>query len=242
MSNDPLSSVSIDKKALHHLKPFIIFISVCSVIIGAYLYYDHQEQAKKSQIQAQLQQEQKAKQALQQRTADKFETLLNNLLADIQKTAQHYKKNRQVLTELILPKNLKKTSFIEDNYALMERLILNLNGDMDEIIARFEKADENVKLFLGAIPEDSNYGDEIRERWNKTQQDYVENYLSFFKREAVLLAQYRLIMQFIYNYRSRVTYEANTNQLRFTTPQLNAQYKALNNSLDELMSNEAKKP
>ena len=207
----------------------IIVVMALTGWVGRSVWHKTQAQKEEARLERILQEQQHAKQKAQ---AEKIESVLNQLLADMRIQADAYKKERKLLSELIQPQNLAQPDYRTENLVVMERLVPALRGAMDKMMLAFEKADHDFK----AIIEDRSPTSRqlLSQEWQEMTQVHIQTYVDFFALEEELINAHLVLMKFYTDYNDDITYDAEKEQLIFTNQKTANQHKALREEIKSL--------
>lgn len=153
------------------------------------------------------------RQAENDELAQGFEDVLNGLLDNVQAKVLAYKRARKVLTEIVQPVNLARLDNMDENIAMMDRIIPDLRGKMDGIMLAFETADGQVKALLNGVEAESQA--KLLKTWTDTRSGYANDYLAFFELEEQVIDAHRALMAFYQQAAGQFVYAAETDLLVF---------------------------
>lgn len=145
-----------------------------------------------------------------------FEGLLNGFLREVDQGVFDYKKERQVLVEMLKPDSLRFPEYVAENYDTAGQIVLSLNKRMDAVLGMFSAADQKVKDRLLQEPESSR--DRILARWDNLVLTHGGFYQVYFANEKEMLGVYLELMEFYYQKRMEFGVDVDMDKIVFKNP------------------------
>jgi hypothetical protein len=200
------------------------------LIIGGGYYMDIRKIQKEQAIAAAI----AAEKAEAERIAlnKKFETVINELLGEIQKNMAQYKTRRDLVAGLIQPENNPEPVYTLENYKFMAEVIPDLYAQMDRIMKIFEAAEKSIYALIEKESENSRQS--IITAWGKIKTAQIANYTAYFTSEQDILGAYMDLMKFYAEKRGVSAYDPGARIIVFRDPADNARAEELRRIIDEL--------
>lgn len=180
-------------------------------------------------------QEQK-RQEIHQSVEKQFEGMLNTFLKDLASKSSSYKDSRKALGDLIKPENIREEAFLEENKAFAENLILEMEGQMDGIIASFDKADQEIKALLSTNPGVDEQV--ILNKWKSVKDERMENYMSFFLLEKDYLKKHIDILELLIRSKGQFQIDVINNTIVFNNERAETLYRQYLADMDNITQQE----
>lgn len=145
---------------------------------------------------------------------EKFEFILGRFVKDVAEEANEYKKQRQVLPQLIHPAGLTNPEYIAENAALMEDTAKKLREQIITVMGVFDQAEDDIELLLTYQTEET--AEDIRARWKELKEKQTVLYVDFFSYEEDIIAAYQNLMNFYAENAEEIHYDGETERLVFS--------------------------
>ncbi|MDH5722490.1 MAG: hypothetical protein OEY94_04100 [Alphaproteobacteria bacterium] len=217
----------------------IIFILICG--FGGFILY--QKHAQKQQLTAQHIAEEKVQSsAVNQASLEerkerykKFEIILNGLLRDVGTQAKLYKKQRNVLKEILDPYNFKTPNDAAQSYkAFVEIIMPGLRNQADNVMGVFDTYQTHVEETLKDIPDEKK--EVFLRKWNTMIKDKIEEFILFFQKEEKILEAYKNLLEFYYKNSNTYVFKEENEKIIFLDEHAKTKETALTLEIQTLLS------
>ncbi|MCB9982296.1 MAG: hypothetical protein H6861_01300 [Rhodospirillales bacterium] len=186
---------------------------------GGYILLQNHEQKQaeieqvKAEEEARLAEEAQRNAEEQKALLQSFEDFLNTFLGDIYAEVQEYKQARKVMEELRKPSNLTSPEYVAENTSMAESTLMSLQLQMDDIMARFEKAGTELQPLIEHLNEDGQA--HVREIWNAVRKENAEKFMAFFASDQEALRAELKLMEFYNDYADILHADAENERILF---------------------------
>ncbi len=161
---------------------------------GAYLFHVQQEkQAAEEARQIRILKIQEDRAHIQ----ELFDNYLNALITDLRTKTIKYKKNRDVLKEMVNAYNFETTEFSKENLRIFNETIAPaLRQNASDIITTFETYSAHLNQDLGKAENEIKVI--FKKEWTAMTTKQLESYVTFFTKEEKKLQAYGDLITFYY--------------------------------------------
>lgn len=214
----------------------IIAIGFAVIAGGLALAGGYSYMQKQAQIQAAIDAQRAAEQAIEDEKAKarhEFDILLNQMLDELATQAQNYRKQRIILKESIHPQNFETPKYAAESYSVfISDIAPALRKSADQIINIFAVYDEKAKQVLETMRAD--VAQTLLAQWKDMQKEQLTAYVEFFTKEDRLIAANQDLIKFYATNPNSYTYNPDTDSLDFQTNDAAMQEKNLRDAIKAL--------
>lgn len=166
--------------------------------------------------------------ALQEQFAD----FLKIFLDDVEKGMKAYRDERRVLVDALRVENLREPAYVDENYALVKKIIPSLQDKMDYVASIFEAAEIRVNELLTNQPEDIRLA--ALQKWDELKHTQGKVYADYFTVETALLKAYEDLIEFYLVKKGQYSFNIETGEMEFKNADDAAQEKRLRQDIKVL--------
>lgn len=212
----------------------ILLVLIGAAVVGIFAYQQMLASAEKAKREAEerARVEQQAK--MDETRKHKMEDLLGGFVRSVATLAQDYKAKRKVLKELVNPKNLATPAYVDENARLMQTLIPELQGRMDEIMAVFRDTEGKVRAHIADF--DPKAGEALLESWRKVRDERATMYLAYFSSETDIFKAYEDMMAYYLAKKGVYSFDPSSGGLLFPKPEDKSSEQEMRQRIDDLES------
>ncbi|MAE50891.1 MAG: hypothetical protein CMH27_03695 [Micavibrio sp.] len=154
---------------------------------------------------------------------NKFESIVNGFLTDLEEKTLAYREKRTVVRDMVKPSNMRQFEYVSENNTFARNLMAEMETDMDQIIERYEKTDQQIKTLFKMLEDDAAAA-ELNAEWSKTKSEQLEKYMVFFGYERQIFDEYRVILNCFMQSNGKYSVDLDKGSVRFDDPALNNVY------------------
>lgn len=165
------------------------------------------------------------------------EASLNQMLKDVYDEMQDYRKRRKILNDIVKPRNLRDSRYIQESYKLTQETVSDLKSRSNRIIKIFDTKEAEIKALIKDRPRAAQ--DNILAAWNKMKSKQVSLYVQYFTIEQEILSKYQELIGLYYKNQNSVTYNQEKDQISFTSVDLNNEASQLTLKIQTLKKQQA---